>query len=287
MKFLNLSILAINLLSVKAHLYNVLNSVSNESNLSVMNSYESYETSLASRHWGYEELSGPEYWGDLNKNFILCKTGRNQSPINLYNRHLEKLPTDSFEFSYNLQNNGTSYNLVNNGHSIQFNFPKESNNTFVHDGIKYNLVQFHFHSPSEHHIENHHYPFEIHFVHTSEDQYKNTKIHVVGLFAKVGEGDKFIDQFIPYLDYLEKVGSSVKVNQFILPDLNELFNEQAWNYEGSLTTPPCSEGVNWIVSNKVLTISLEQLLAFQHVMPFNARPTRFNLNVLNKDHKND
>ncbi|OUM64511.1 hypothetical protein PIROE2DRAFT_60595 [Piromyces sp. E2] len=252
-----------------------------------MNTYESYEASLQSRHWGYEELSGPEYWGDINKNFHLCKTGKNQSPINLAKRHLEKLPTNAVKFSYNLNNNGTSYNLTNNGHSIQLSFPADSKNTFIHDGIEYNLSQFHFHAPSEHHIENHHSPFEIHFVHTTQDENRNTKIHVVGIFAEFGEGDKFIDQFIPYIENLEKVGTVVKVNNLILPDLNELFNELAWDYEGSLTTPPCSEGVKWIVSNKVLTINLEQLLAFQRVMPFNARPTRFNNNVLNKDLKNN
>eukprot|EP00833_Pecoramyces_ruminatium_P016894 jgi/Orpsp1_1/1190926/evm.model.d7180000082202.1 len=265
MKLSKLSIIASYLLRIQAqNIFNIFNAANiNESNLLVTNTYKTYEESLASRHWGYEELNGPEHWGDINRNYKLCKTGRNQSPINLNNRQLEKLQSDSFKFSYQLNNNTTTYNLINNGHSVQLNFPIETNNTFVHDGITYKLVQFHFHSPSEHHVENQFFPFEIHFVHTTEDEDRNTKIHVVGVFAKYGEGDNFINQFIPYLENIKSVGSSIEINNLMLPDLNEIFNDLSWDYEGSLTTPPCSEGVKWIISNKVLTINIEQLLAFQ------------------------
>ncbi|HIC08738.1 MAG TPA: carbonic anhydrase family protein [Aquificales bacterium] len=219
-------------------------------------------------HWGYEGDIAPQYWGDLSPAFIMCKIGKNQSPIDISKEGLTKACLQPLEVNYSAD----AKVFLNNGHTVKVETAGES--YIVLDGRKFYLRQFHFHTPSEHTINGKHYPMEVHFVHT--DRYGN--IAVVGVLFKVGKRNPALDRLIPYMPY--KVGEKnylpLKFNPvYLFPQ-----NRDYYRYSGSLTTPPCSEGVRWVVFKEVVEVSPEQLEAFERaigvennrpVQPLNAR----------------
>ena len=218
--------------------------------------------------WGYEGDIAPQYWGDLSPAFIMCKIGKNQSPIDISKEGLTKACLQPLEVNYSAD----VMAFLNNGHTVKVETAGES--YILLDGRKFYLRQFHFHTPSEHTINGKHYPMEVHFVHT--DRYGN--IAVVGVLFKVGKRNPALDRLIPYMPY--KVGEKnylpLKFNPvYLFPQ-----NRDYYRYSGSLTTPPCSEGVRWVVFKEVVEVSPEQLEAFERaigvennrpVQPLNAR----------------
>jgi carbonic anhydrase len=157
--------------------------------------------------------------------------------------------------------------IVNNGHTIQVNTNAESSIT-VH-GKKYTLVQFHFHSPSEHTIHGKHYAMEVHLVHKNDEG----QLAVVGVLMQLGKPHPLlktlVEQFPTDVNQ-EKVVSTVRLNpKHLLPRAT-----QYYHYNGSLTTPPCSEGVAWFVMKTPLEMSAEQVAQFTAVMHQNARPVQ-------------
>lgn len=204
--------------------------------------------------WGYTGKSDPAHWGTLSKDFALCDTGRNQSPINL---------TQTIEIDADLSEIIFTYpkiplQVVNNGHTVQVNYT--GNGQITLDGRTFNLGQFHFHAPSEHQIEGKSFPLEVHLVH------KDTQgeITVIGVLFTEGPANPLIDtvwQHIP-----TKVGQNAFVNVAI-DALNLLPKDKAYyRYSGSITVPPCSEGVNWIVMKEPITASAEQIKKFHDTM---------------------
>ena len=192
---------------------------------------------LQAAHWGYGIDDGAEKWASLSPDYALCKTGKRQSPINITRSHLK--PTENqLRFLYKHQEKVK--NIINNGHSVQINFQNGSavrlKNTY------YSLVQLHFHSPSETQIEGKNFPMEMHIVH--QDKQGNTLV-IAALFEEGKE--------------------NLNINN-ILPKQNGYYA-----FDGSLTTPPCNENVQWVVFVNPIQISKKQIETFQAVLHHNAR----------------
>lgn len=218
--------------------------------------------------WSYKGASGPAHWGDLSPEYIMCKQGKNQSPVNI-NRAIDgRLP--SIKFDYKML---VAENIINNGHTIQVNIRKGG--LIKLDGKDFFLKQFQFHSPSENMIDSMNFPLEAHFVHASEDN----ELAVVALLYQPGAPNPALDVLLKNLPM-----NAGDENRLGSKDI-ELFERSKkisdyFRFNGSLTTPPCTEGVRWIVSRTKSTISRRQLDKFQQalkhpnnrpIQPLNAR----------------
>ncbi|WP_457641253.1 carbonic anhydrase [Persephonella sp.] len=216
--------------------------------------------------WSYHGEHGPEHWGDLKDEYIMCKIGKNQSPVDI-NRIVEgELKPIKIEYQ------AGATKVVNNGHTIKVSY--EPGSYIVVDGVKFELKQFHFHAPSEHKLKGEQYPFEAHFVHAD----KNGNLAVIGVFFKEGKKNPIIEKI--WKNMPEHAGEEVKLAHKI--NAEDLLPKERdyYRYSGSLTTPPCSEGVRWIVMEEEMEMSKEQIEKFRRVMggdtnrpvqPLNAR----------------
>jgi len=228
-------------------------------------SKHSYFSKTEHRHaakWSYLGDTGPTHWGDLSKAYILAKTGKHQSPINIpANRSATKdLPELKFEYQKEW------LVVVNNGHTIQHN---ERPGSFLHIGDKkYALEQFHVHTPSEHTIEGKQYGGEIHFVHKSSAG----EIAVVAVLVKndITGRSKLPPLQIPSLSG----GKTVAYRGFHNPAVMFPEDKEYFEYQGSFTTPPCTEGVRWIVLTTPISVDHRNLEHFHKVLGNNNRPTQ-------------
>lgn len=211
-------------------------------------------------HWEYAGHEGPEHWGEIADAFKTCSTGLEQSPINIMNTW----PTrDAITLDYK----PSTFQVLDNGHTIQVNVERGNFATIA--GQRYELKQFHFHTPSEHLVENRPYQMEVHFVHANE----KGQLAVVGAFINPG---KVNGEYQRVWDYIpSKPNEPIKPYNITL-DLRRLLPSglTAFNYPGSLTTPPCSEKVNWNVLYSTLKLSQEQIDRFKGKYQMNARPAQ-------------
>ncbi|HEC16838.1 MAG TPA: carbonic anhydrase family protein [Sedimenticola sp.] len=202
-------------------------------------------------HWGYAGAEGPDNWARLSPDYSAC-AGKNQSPINLTGFIEAEL--EPIKFDYKTGGN----EILNNGHTVQVNYAKGS--SIQVDGRTFNLLQFHFHAPSENHIKGKSYPLEAHLVHADQDG----NLAVVALMFTEGAENKGLakawSQMPQHAGDKHALSSSVDVNE-ILPS-----NRDYYRFNGSLTTPPCSEGVRWLVLKEVATASKAQIEAFAHTL---------------------
>ncbi|MEC3908548.1 carbonic anhydrase family protein [Tamlana sp. 2201CG12-4] len=209
-------------------------------------------------HWSYSGETSPEHWTEIEKNSD-CD-GQLQSPVNIIHRSADSVKTD-----HNLKILYTPTTLIseveNNGHSIQFDFEPGDSINYKND--TYFLKQIHFHEPSEHKINGVIYPIEMHLVHVS----KSGKITVLGVLGEEGDESQLFEFFESFLP-LEN-GSKKEIHQKI--DLSSLFLEDKhyYSYGGSLTTPPCTESVNWVVFKEPIVLSVEEVLKLKSNMPIN------------------
>ena len=211
-----------------------------------------------SANWGYTGAIGAHKWGELSAEYEACRKGVQQSPINISKYMQEAMPALAMTYQ------PTPLEVVNNGHSVQVNYGPGSG--FQINGKTYQLLHFHFHTPSEHYIDGAPYPMELHLVHKAEDG----TLGVVGVLMKVGAHNPVIEgiwQNVP------KAGSTKRVDSVAI-NATELLpsSKSYYAYDGSLTTPPCTEGVKWHVLKEPIELSAAQLTAFQSVFPVNARP---------------
>lgn len=211
-------------------------------------------TASESVHWDYEGEDGPEYWGKLAEEFDICAKGRNQSPVDLIANLNSDLPELVFEY-----NNPGIANEINTGHAIQENVKPD--NYMVIEGEKFELKQFHFHSPSEHTVNGNYFPMEVHLVHQNTDG----DYAVVGLLFQEGETNELMNQ-LP--SFRVKRGEDPYGNPI---DYNNLIvnRKDYFLYNGSLTTPPCTEGVRWIVLKQPVIASPEQIQHYYDLLGFN------------------
>lgn len=210
-------------------------------------------------HWSYEGHEGPAHWGDLNHDYHMCKAGKKQSPINVTAAH--KADLAKIHFSYK----ASAKEILNNGHTIQVNMNKGSSISVA--GKKYNLLQFHFHSPSEHQVNSVHADMVAHFVHQAEDG----QLGVIGVLFNKGKANTTLAKLwheMPKQHDNKHSLAAVKVNVSKLLPANKTY----YNYSGSLTTPPCSEGVNWMVLQAQGAVSEEQVNAFTSIFAKSIRP---------------
>ena len=214
-----------------------------------------------SDHWSYEGDTGPEKWGKINPAWAKCGSGNRQSPIDI--RDGIRVDLEPVDFAYG----ASGFNVINNGHTIQVNLAP--GNRFTLTGRSYELQQFHFHRPAEEKIDGRSFDMVAHLVHKDEQG----RLAVVAVLVKEGEqphpGIQVVWNNLP----LEKYQPLVPVIQFdpaaMLPSRREYYT-----FMGSLTTPPCDEGVLWIVMKEPIVASKQQLDIFARLYPMNARPVQ-------------
>ena len=217
--------------------------------------------------WGYEPKNGPQVWGQLSPEYFLCAEGKHQSPIDLVNPTPAKLPPIPYNY------HPTSMNIRNTGHTIEVACPEGS--WIEVDGTRYQLLQFHFHAPSEHTVAGKPFEMEAHFVHKSEDG----NLAVVGLLIESGKHNAEFDSVWAHLP--ETPGETRNVENVTI-DLPLMLSPTGtpqtisdyYRYDGSLTTPPCSEGVEWIVLTTSIEMSEAQIAAFKAIIHDNNRPVQ-------------
>jgi carbonic anhydrase len=214
-------------------------------------------------HWSYEGETGPQAWGKLKPDFNTCATGKRQSPIHIEAGNTLLGPAEPVQFAYT-PSNGT---VVNNGHTIQVEVQGE--NTITVRGSSYRLLQFHFHTPSEEQINSKRFPMVAHLVHKSNEG----QLAVVAVLLDEGAASPFIDKVWTYMPL--DANDRVRMPQGLL-NLSELLptDQRYYQFMGSLTTPPCSEGVLWMVMKQPVTISKGQYRLFTQLYPNNARPVQ-------------
>lgn len=203
-------------------------------------------------HWTYEGQAGPEHWSQLTNDFHICHEGKSQSPINI------KDPIEGHLQPLNLHYLSSAEKVINNGHTIQVTVADED--TFVLDNEKFILRQYHFHTPSENQINGHSFPLEAHFVHSKEDG----DLAVVAVMFEVGKENPALVPLIAAMPKEENQQNSIDREV----DLRALFPEDLhyYRFSGSLTTPPCSEGIRWLVLKQPVTLSQAQLDAFKQAL---------------------
>lgn len=221
-------------------------------------------------HWGYGGDIGPEKWADLSPEFELCGSGFEQSPIDLTGAVAATetgIERRIGETTLTLEQRARVMDLVDNGHTIQVT--NDVPMALDMEGVHYELVQFHFHAPSEHTIDGEHAPLEVHLVHKSA----GGELAVIGVLVEEGEHDVLWDPIIGNLP--DSQGDDRRLENLDL-DMNELrpLPKIYYRYQGSLTTPPCSEGVQWIVMAEKRQISSGQMAEMVSHLHDNNRPVQ-------------
>lgn len=207
-------------------------------------------------HWSYTGETGPQHWAELEKDSE-CN-GSNQSPVNIVNYKTDpNLPPLLIKYADSTH----ILNVENNGHSIQYNF--KAGDYLLLGNQQFNLLQFHFHEPAEHLIDGVRYPLELHLVH----QNKQGAYAVLAIMAKEGKSSEpfnFLESYLPLT-----VGESKLVDTAFDMNLNLPANRAYFTYQGSLTTPPCTQNVSWFIFKEPITVSLAQVEQLKFLMPLN------------------
>ncbi len=212
-------------------------------------------------HWGYEGESAPEHWGDLSPDFKMCKLGMEQSPIDLKGSIKAQI-ADALTLDYR----AVGGKIVNNGHTIQVNV--EPGCACIIDGTRYDLIQYHFHHPSEHLVDGKPHEMEAHYVHKTADG----NIAVIGVFIRPGAENAAL---APMYSAMPKTEGPDQAFAKLDPSAAFPANRRSYyRYRGSLTTPPCLEGLVWTVFGEPIEASKEQIQAFATLFPINARPVQ-------------
>jgi carbonic anhydrase len=214
-------------------------------------------------HWAYAGENGPQAWGKLKPEFNVCAIGKRQSPINIEDSGTLQGPAEPLQFSYT----ASSGTVVNNGHTIQVDL--YGDNTLTVRNSVYKLLQFHFHTPSEEQVNYRNYAMVAHLVHKNNEG----QLAVVAVLLDPGVANALITKVWTYmpLDTSDRVRMPTG-----LIDMNELLpkDQRYYQFIGSLTTPPCTEGVLWMVLKQPTPLSREQIRLFQQLFPNNARPVQ-------------
>jgi carbonic anhydrase len=215
----------------------------------------------AAHEWGYDGSEGPKNWGDLNPKFAPCKTGHRQSPIDIRNARKADLP--AIEFMYK----PSPLDIIDNGHTVMINYAPGS--SIRVNGKQYELKQFHFHRPSEEKINGKSYDMVVHLVHADQDG----NLAVVAVLLQQGTDNQLIRELwkvLPAEKDKEEMHQDIQIDvKGILPA-----DKGYYTFQGSLTTPPCSEGVTWFVLKQPVTVSVAEIAQFSSLYRHDARPTQ-------------
>lgn len=211
-------------------------------------------------HWSYEGATGPDHWGDIDAASKVCSIGSQQSPIDIRDTIKARLPQIKIGWARNADT------IVNNGHTIQLNVAPGSTLTLGKD--RYLLLQFHFHHPSEHTLAGKTSAMEVHFVHRNSAG----GLAVIGVLMTAGQSNPAFHKIAATMPTHEgepvRAASGIDPNH-MLPPLRSYYR-----YAGSLTTPPCSETVEWLVLHQSLQVAKSDIDSFAKLFPMNARPAQ-------------
>lgn len=221
-------------------------------------------------HWSYEGATGPDHWAELDPDCDVCRDGKAQSPIDLVTETAQAGSPANVDYektSLRIEQHEHVTSLLDNGHTIQVTVEEGSTLTTSHG--TYQLKQFHFHTPSEHTLDGRSFPMEVHFVHQSADG----RLAVVGIFFVEGATNENLAKLIAHFPTGSGQSTNLPAEKIDL-DLHLPTDRTAYTYMGSLTTPPCSEGVEWYVLREPVPASREQLAAFAARLHKNHRPVQ-------------
>ena len=209
-------------------------------------------------HWSYQGEAGPAAWSSLQPEFASCGTGQRQSPIDI--RDGFKVELEPVQYDYR----PSRFAVIDNGHTVQVNVAP--GNAIEVTGRRYELLQFHFHRPSEERINGRHFDMVAHLVHKDPQG----RLAVVAVLLEQGRQHPLVQQIwnnLP-LEKNEETPAAVSLDMnWLLPE-----DRRYYTYMGSLTTPPCSEGVLWMVIKQPAQLSPAQEAVFARLYPMNARP---------------
>ena len=211
--------------------------------------------------WSYEGEGGPEHWAELRPDYATCGKGQRQSPIAIDDSETLQGPAEPIDFHYR----ASLGSVTHNGHSLEVKV--YGDNQITVRGTTYQLVQFHFHHPSEERVNGQTYPMVAHLVHRSE----SGQLAVVAVLLEVGDANPLIDKVWTYVpldvnDTVRTPPDAIHVAEILPRD------QRYYQFLGSLTTPPCTEGVNWIILKTPITLSEKQIAEFQQMFNDTARP---------------
>jgi carbonic anhydrase len=210
--------------------------------------------------WSYNGANGPDHWGDLEPDYAECKSGHRESPIDIVGAQPADLAPIHFDYKL------APLKLINNGHTIQFNY--ESGSSITINGTALPLVQFHFHHVSENEINGQKYDMELHFVHMDSAANRTA---VVAVFIKSGAENALLRDLWSHIP--REVGKQVELKKVVINAADLLPGDQNYyTFDGSLTIPPCKEGVKWFVLKTPIEASPAQIAEFARYYPNNARP---------------
>lgn len=211
--------------------------------------------------WGYEGASAPQFWSTLDPAFAGCASGKAQSPVNIAAYQPEQMERLKIAYA------PTKLNVINSGKGIGVKY--EPGSKFMAENKVYDLQAFKFQSPSEHYVNGAPYPLEMQLLHTDEEG----KIAALSVLFKLGEPNAVIQSI---WDNLPRHAGEEVIREDVTLDLTGLMPSEGayYAYDGSLSIPPCTEGVKWYVLKAPVEISLEQLHTIQALYPSNARPVQ-------------
>jgi len=232
------------------------------------------DKSKQAKEWGYVGEVAPKHWSELSEKFKMCAEGKQQSPINIEPNENQKLLPD-LDIQYIKSSKSLAHHThtghtkeVDNGHTVEVEL--EEGNFFNVDGETYELKQFHFHTPSENHIDGKSYPLEAHFVHAT----KEGKLAVIAVVFEEGKEHPTLKKL--WKHFPMSVNNEMDIS-FDADDLNSMMpdDKSYYRFNGSLTTPPCTEGVKWFVFKTPLTVSKEEIEAiYKELGHTNNRPVQ-------------
>ena len=214
--------------------------------------------------WDYDGARGSEHWGDLDPAYAACR-GKEQSPIDIEDTQKTSLPPLRFEYQ-----GGPLKYVINNGHTIRVNYYAPGSGDFLIVGDRrYELIQFHFHHPSEEYIHGKRFDMVLHLIHEARDGAAAD----VAILLKMGGANRTIRQIWEHMPRKEgqNMPSGIKINP---ADLLPRDTASYYTYTGSVTAPPCTEGVTWFVLKTPVTISAQQIKAFAELYPADVRPVQ-------------
>ncbi|WP_280314121.1 carbonic anhydrase [Nocardia abscessus] len=217
----------------------------------------------AAPHWDYD-AEGPDHWADLDRDYLTCKSGHQQSPVDLPG-HARLELSEHITIDYH---SVPAVTLLNNGHTVQANLPAGNGNRVVVDGVPFELAQFHFHLPSEHTVDGVGTTMEAHFVHKSA-------AGQVAVLAVLLQAAPEPSAFAPILSVAPQAVDAATVVPGPI-DLRSMLPGVAdqYRYQGSLTTPPCSEGVSWTVLGSPVAVAAAEADRYRTLFAHSNRPTQ-------------
>jgi carbonic anhydrase len=213
--------------------------------------------------WSYEGgPRGPDHWGDLDPDYAACKSGKEQSPIDIRSANKVDLPAIRFEYK------SGPLRMINNGYTaVRVDYPPGNGNFLIVGDKRYELTQFHFHRPSEEYIHGKPFDMVIHLMHASGDG----KVAAVAVLLRSGGSNATIRRLWEHMS--KTAGQETPIAGVMLNPAGLLPHDTGYYaYRGSQTAPPCSEGVTWFVLKTPIDISADEISAFAELYPHDVRP---------------